>query len=248
MRAKNSRSDPDKMIAWSFLVALFFSLFLTASTVAAEPDNNPRSIFLNSTHSQDLVANQTLSFEFAAQANKSYLIEVDQGGLDLVVTVADPAGKSTAFNSPLLRDESELVFIETDEAGIFTISLLSNEYTGATALISIQISEVLPRAGVRQERLKALRLISAASAADHLNNIEDRNSALEAYQQVIIHLRKTSEKRLLARSLFSIAIIEYWHTSKWDYSAALASQAAEIYRENGDCDSTSGSHIHRKSQ
>ena len=233
-RVKYSRPYPDGVVTRSFLAGLFFSLFLTTSTVTAKPGNGPRSISLNSALTQDLVARQTLSFEFAAQASKSYLIEVDQGGLDLVMTVENPAGQSKPYNSPLIRDESELALIDTTEAGIFTISLLSNEYTGATGHISIQVSEVLPTTGVSQERLAALRLISAASAVDHLNNIEDRNSALEAYQQAIIHLRKTDDSHLLARSLFSIAIIEYWHNSKWDISAALASQAAEIYRENGD--------------
>ncbi len=179
-RTREYRPNPGGVISQSFLVGVFVFFLSIACASAETATDKPFPISLNEIHAQDLRANDLLSFEFAADANKFYLIEVDQGGLDLVVTVAEPSGISTSFNSPLYRNESELVLIESTESGLLTITLLSNEYTGATGHISIQISEVLPTTDVKQERLNAVRLISKASEANHQENLESWNKALEA--------------------------------------------------------------------
>jgi len=161
------------------------------------------------------------------------LIEVDQGGLDLVVAIRTPDGLSESYNSPLLRDESELVLLDTDMGGKFTITLLSSEYTGAVAKITIQASEITRSSNAGRERLAALRLISLGSMANHQGNLEGWNSALEAYEQANVHLRKAGESRYLARSLFSIATIEYWQMLNWDHASELAAEAAKIYTDSG---------------
>ena len=215
-RTHECRPNPGGVMSQSFLVGVFVFFFSFASASTDATTNKQRPITLNEVHTHDLLADQPLSFAFAAQANQSYLIEVDQGGLDLVVTVADPSGESTSFNSPLFRNESELVLINTAEAGPFTITLLSNEYTGATGYISIQLSEVYSVSDAGKERLLALRLISKASEVNQQGNLEGWNGALEAYQQAAIHSRKAGENHLLAHSFFSIATIEYWQISNWD--------------------------------
>ena len=233
-RTHECRPNPGGVISQSLLAGIFVFFFSIACASAETATDKPLPISLDEIHAQDLHANDLLSFEFAADANKFYLIEVDQGGLDLVVTVADPSGISTSFNSPLYRNESELVLIEPTESDLFTITLLSNEYTGATGHISIQISEILPTNETGQDRLEALRLISKASEANQRGDLEGWNSAMEAYKQAAIHSRKAGDNRLLANSLFSIATIEYWQISNWDSAIDLASQAAKIYQENGD--------------
>ena len=233
-RTRECRPNPGGVISQSFLVGVFVFFFSIACASADVATDKSLPISLDEVHAQDLYANDLLSFEFAADANKFYLIEVDQGGFDLVVTVAEPSGISTSFNSPLLRNETELVLIDTTESGLFTITLLSNEYTGATGHISIQISEILPTNEPGLDRFEALRLISKASEANQRGNLEGWNSAMEAYKQAAVHSRKAGENRLLANSLFSIATIEYWQTSNWDSAIDLASQAAKIYQEIGN--------------
>ena len=228
---QNCCPNPDGVVSQSFLTGVLILFF---SLAAANTADTHHPLTVGKIDTQDLRTDHPLSFEFTAKANKPYLIEVDQGGFDLVVTVENPSGESTPFNSPLMRDESELVLIETTESGVFTITLLSNEYTGAMGHISIQLSEVTPTNHAGQVRLEALRLISKASAANHRGNLEGWNSALESYQQATDHLQKTDENRLLARTLFSIATIEYWQMSNWNRAIDCASRAAEIYQENGD--------------
>jgi len=111
-RTRECHPNPGGVISQSFLVGVFVFFFSITCASADTATDKHLPISLDEIHTQDLHANDLLSFEFAADANKFYLIEVDQGGLDLVVTVAEPSGISTSFNSPLYRNESELVLIE----------------------------------------------------------------------------------------------------------------------------------------
>jgi len=52
-----------------------------------------------------------VSFVFELETRGDYLLRIAQGGLDLVVTLAAPGGGSESFNSPLLRNEGELVLL-----------------------------------------------------------------------------------------------------------------------------------------
>ena len=125
-RTHECRPNPGGVISQSLLAGIFVFFFSIACASADAATDKPLPISPDELHAQDLRANDLLSFEFAADANKFYLIEVDQGGLDLVVTVADPSGISTSFNSPLYRNESELVLIEPTESDLFTITIGDN--------------------------------------------------------------------------------------------------------------------------
>jgi tetratricopeptide (TPR) repeat protein len=185
-------------------------------------------------HQESLGTGQPLAFAFEALAGTSYLVEVDQGGLDLVLTIQSPAGVSQSFNSPLLRDESELAIFDAAEKGRYTLVLESHEYSGAIAHPVIKISELPPQSGKERDQLAGLHLLSEASAADHQSSVEGRKLALQSYDQAASLFRKTGDDHNLARCLYSAATIEYWHQSQWGLSASLAEEAAELYRRNGD--------------
>ena len=62
-------------------------------------------------------ANEPLHYLIDARRGQTLLIEVEQRGLDVVVSVESPVGEIRRFNSPLFRDESELVLIDDTYAG-----------------------------------------------------------------------------------------------------------------------------------
>jgi CHAT domain-containing protein len=231
LRAQDCRPNLAVMMPHLFLAAMHTFNLSIATADADESANQPISLTIDRPYSQDLRADQSLSFVFTAKANKFYLIVIDQGGLDLEVTAATPDSDSVSFNSPLLRDESELLVLEPGKDGECAIKLFSDEYTGAVAKTVVQISEINPKNEVEHERLAGLRLISEASRANHQSNLEGWNSALGAYQQATVHFQNSGDRRNLARSLFSIATIEYWQMSRWARSADLAAMSAKLYRE-----------------
>ena len=66
-------------------------------------------------------ANEPLHYLIDAQRGQTLLLEVEQLGLDVVVSVESPVGEIRRFDSPLFRDESVLVLIDDTHAGRYKI-------------------------------------------------------------------------------------------------------------------------------
>ncbi len=88
--------------------------------------------------------NEPLTYVFAARSGETYLIEVEQLGLDVVVTVEDAEGNATAFNSPLKRDESEYALLENAAGADYRIRIDSAESTDASGAHTIRVLSLGP--------------------------------------------------------------------------------------------------------
>jgi len=216
-----------------FLTVLLFLELSAAFAIPVEAMVQAVPLNQDEPHRQIVKADQPLLLEFKVETGKSYLLEIDQGGLDLVVTIRTPDGSSASYDTPLFRDESELVLLDATATGITQVTLVSNEYTGAFGQVSARVEEIYPSTDAEREHLAAMRLISAASMSYHLGTEDGWTRALQAYQQAGSHLEKAGMDRDLARILYSSAYIEYWQLANWDRAIALAAQAAERYREVG---------------
>jgi len=228
------RPNRDGTVVQSLLAAILILVFMAAGGGIAFGAGQAITLQPDVPHQESIGTDQPLGFRFEAVAGTSYLIEVEQGGLDLVLNVESPAGISQSFNSPLLRDESELAIMDAPGKGIYTFVLESHEHSGAIAQPIIKVSVLWPQTGKERDRLAGLRLLSEASGAGHLSSVEGRTRALQAYERAALLFRNTGDDLYLARSLFSAASIEYWHQSQWDRSAKLAAKAADLYRFSGN--------------
>ncbi len=234
LRAFVCRPNRDGTVAQSFLAGTLIFVFLSALGETESGTGQAIALQLDNPHQETLVTGQPLEFMFEAAGGTSYLLEVEQGGLDLALTIQTPAGDSQYFNSPLFRDESELAIFDAAESGMYTLALESHEYSGAVAHPRTKLSALLPQTRKERNRLAGLRLLSEASAADHQSSVEGRIIALQSYERAVSVFRNTGDDLYLARSLYSAATIEYWHQSQWGRSAELAAEAAELYRLNGE--------------
>ena len=102
--------------------------------------SSPTSLAFGSTLNALQRANETATYSFVAEDGRTYLIEVEQQSLDLIVTVERPDGASESFDSPPQRDGTELVLLERTEPGTYRVTLRSEEYTGAVGGHSIRVS------------------------------------------------------------------------------------------------------------
>lgn len=202
------------------------------ANVGDAQDAAPHSVELltGQSYHQVLGAEDEVVLSFDADPNDSYILEVDQGGLDLVVAVEAPNGSTQAYNSPLLRDETELVVFDAPEDGRYRIHLYTDEHTGSKARLSAELTR---GTGADPREREAQRLIARASAANHAGTMEGWNEALVAYEAVLGTIPSSSDRRLAARSLFSMATIEYWQMGRWRRAADLAGEAAGIYASSG---------------
>src|SRR5690606_18583264 len=163
---------------------------------------------------------------FAADGGQSYAIELEQDGLDYILIVEDPAGESHEYNSPLLRDERELVLLENTLAGAYQISVRSDEHSGAPGSHSILVSAL-----GSDDHVVAWRAMTQAAAAHRRGGEQGWAEAVAAYERAAEYWAAAEARRNRAQALFSAAAIEYWQRSDWTRSAELASSAAALYAE-----------------
>ena len=82
-------------------------------------------------HTASQASNDAVAYEFTAAAGNTCLIEIEQRGLDFIVTLANPSGAALPYNSPLKRDGIELVLVENAFAGTYRVTVESRDATRA---------------------------------------------------------------------------------------------------------------------
>jgi len=192
-------------------------------------------------------ADEPVAYLFAARAGGRYLLDVEQRGLDVIVTIQSPTGSAQSYNSPLRRDEREYALFEATADGDYRITIESKELTNALGSHSIRVSELEAAAGEGSRRSQAWSYMTAAAAANAAADRERlkqavaqeqvdtlKKSSRDSYAQARDLWRDLGETRLLAQALYSLAMLEYWDLYNWAGAAKLAEAAAAAYRDIDD--------------
>jgi CHAT domain-containing protein len=204
---------------------------------AAAPE--PLRLAVEQSSSATQRAEEAVVYLFGARTGGRYLIEVEQRGLDVIVTVQNPDGSSLSYNSPLRRDEREYVLFDAMATGDLRVTIESKELTNAIGGHSIRISELVGDS----RHLQAWRYMTAAAA---VNSAADRERLSQTVaQEQVATLKKSSrdsyararnlwrdlgERRLQAQALYSMATLEYADLENWVGAAELAEAAAATYQ------------------
>lgn len=209
-------------------------LWVSSGTAAAQPSEaevQPIPLPLDRTISSSHTASERFVYGFDAAAGADYLLIVDQSGLDLIVTVEAPDGAATSYNSPLFRDERELVLLEDTLPGRYLVSLHSEEHTGAVGGHSIRAAKLQ---GTPENELEAWRAMSRAAALNFESGDEAWRAGAEAYASAAARWRAAGATRELAQALFAAGALEYWQLYDWTRSAEHAAEAAALYEGLGE--------------
>ena len=209
----------------------FLCAFFLAHDSFAQP--LPVTLEVGETHSREMVADQSFEYRIGLSASDIYRVEIDQGGFDLQVEVESPNGGLTRFDSPLFRDDTELLLIEPGQTGEYTLRLKNREFSGAVALPSIAVVALDEETLSRGPGLDVLRLISTASAANAEKGQGGWAAALENLKRCADLLQHSGHSRTLARCLYGMATIEYRWTPDYRAAREHAAHAAANYREAG---------------
>jgi CHAT domain-containing protein len=180
-------------------------------------------------HASHLAAER---FEYAVTvaAGETYLLRVEQQGLDLILTVHSPGGASTQLSSPLFRDGDEVAVL-AGAAGVYRIEIRSDEHTDARGGHTATLSRVLPGTDARE--LEAWRAMSAGAAANFAAGDDGWKRAADSYAAAAEIWSALGRTREQADALFAVAAVRYWQLFDWDGSIELAARAATLYRELG---------------
>lgn len=169
-----------------------------------------------------------VTYELDARRGATYLVVVEQHGLDFHISVESPKGEVTAYNSPLFRDEPELVLIEQAAAGRYRFTVESEEPTYAAG--SHSISVVALDDGRSPDEFAALRAMSEGARANREGRGKD---ALAAYEHAAEVWRALGDTRREAQAVYGAAMAAYWSVYDWRGAATHAQAAAALYERLG---------------
>jgi CHAT domain-containing protein/tetratricopeptide (TPR) repeat protein len=213
-------------------LALTFGCAFAHLTEAQSSPANAPPLRAGETHRAMLRASDRVSFVIEIEGRDDYLLRVDQGGLDLVVTLTERGGRSESFNSPLLRNEAELVLLADRPAGRYEIALHTDEHSDTVATPAVELIALAP-SGDSRER-DALRAMTSGAAANFAGGDEAWRAAATEYERAAELWRDLGRRREEAQALFAVAMIEFWQLYAWQRSADLAERAATLYTALGE--------------
>lgn len=153
----------------------------------------------------------------------SYLLTVDQRGLDLTVGITPPIGH--VINSPTLRYERETALLQSASSSIrHTIEIESHEYTGAVGTYTVSITELSNAAAI-----SGYGHMTDAATAYHQGGDENSQKALKLFADALSIWRQTHNTKEQARTLLNIGYLHYGQFSSWNDAAQAAAEAASLY-------------------
>ncbi len=211
------------------------SLLLIATTIpAAATGRAPQRVVVGETLTGHMGATESPSYSTSLDAGRAYLLEVQQNGLDLIVTAQGPDQKSSTFNSPLMRESSELVLLEPEITGSWLFRLHSTEYTGASAAYSIKLEVLEDAAAAGLARRQVLRAMTRAARAYSKGGTDGWRNSEAAYEEALARARGLRDRALEARAQLCLAKLLYEELTDWSRSLDAARAAAAIYRGLND--------------
>ena len=204
------------------IVAVSTALWALA---AGAQSPNPVALPLDATLGELQGADDVVAYAFDARPGETYLIEVEQRGLDFIVAVKSPDGRSRSYDSPLKRDGTELMLLEDVAGGSYRVVVSSNEPTSATGRHEIRRTRVDPT----NAAVPAWRLMSEGAGANALGSRAAAQDALVAYQRAVDLWQSLGNGPMRAQALYSVAMLEYWDMYDWSRAGQLAGEVVSAY-------------------
>ena len=212
-------------------LSVAFALCLVSSIALSQ---NPEAIPLRvgEVLSGTLGTDQSAAYVFEGDQDSTYLVEVEQRGLDFTLTVLSGDGTKRVYNSPLGRDEREFVLIDRAEPGPYRVEIHSDEYTAAVGEYSIRFSDLPDDSTSERQEIAAWVLMTRAALVQVEATDEVLNEAVGAYESAARLWSQLGQPRREACALFGAASIEY-QLERYSPSVRLAAMAADRYAKAG---------------
>ncbi len=203
----------------------------TSRTVESDNKHVVQRLIIDQRIEQTHDASARFEYIYQSADDSLLVVEVEQLGLDLILAYTDPAGATQAVNSPLQRDEREVLVIG-GSPGLHSIRIYSEEYTDAGGGHSIVAFHPETPPGARPIRPYALMM--RGNQLNFENHSEQRQVAVDSYRLAAAAWAAAEQPAETAWALMSGAGILYWSMSDWESAAGLARQAAALYAGAGD--------------
>jgi CHAT domain-containing protein/tetratricopeptide (TPR) repeat protein len=183
---------------------------------------------------RQLAAGETHSYAITLTAGQFAHVNVDQRGVDVVVSSFSPD------NTPLGRVDAanaergiEPLFIVADTAGTYRVDVYSQVKKAPTARYQINFTELRPATADDRNRLAAQRLMTEAKELENQHTVASAEAAIQKFQEALATWTKLNDQMLQAYALCEIGVI-YGDTGKYQKALDVYAQARPLYHSIPD--------------
>ena len=161
-------------------------------TSAQTPDIQP--LVLGKPIERDLKGDEFHSYTLALQAGQYVDLVVEQKGIDVVVTLFDPAGKKIAeVDSPNGTNGPEPLSLIVATPGSYRLEIRSLEKTAAVGLYEARILELRPSTPKDKSRVAAQKAFGEAGVLLQLGTRQSLSDAKEKYEESLRYFRECDD-------------------------------------------------------
>jgi CHAT domain-containing protein/Tfp pilus assembly protein PilF len=171
-----------------------------------------------------LTAAETRTFTARLDPRQTYLLAVEQRGIEAGVEVKDAAGKSVAaVLGPLDRWGVETIVLHPPAAGLYTVEVRSERKGVGPGRVLVRLDELPAATPAERERIAALTATGTAGAALRRQTSESLGQALAALQEARGRFSAAGDRRGEAEAANWLAAVSR--------QAGQQRKAAELFRE-----------------
>ncbi len=217
-----------------FITFSLLSPSIGMAAVAPKVKQDAQTLKLNEPVERQLAGGQVHLYAIALEAGQLFRASVDQRGIDVVVTVTGPDGKTVVeIDSPNGIQGPEPVSIVSESAGAYRLQVRSLEQAAPAGRYEIRVTELRAATTQDRSRVTAERLMNEATALMSKADAAGIAKALENYQTIIALWREAGDRKQEANAL-NIAGRLYQATGQAKKALEYYEQALPIMREVGD--------------
>ncbi len=205
---------------------------IAAAGAALAHAQAPPATPLRDGESQNAAQHATDRFSYDVEVGEpgTYLLRVEQRGLDLIVSVETPAGLGHLLQFPAVSRRQRIRGPRLRPRPVPRRSALRGAHGRGRR--PCDRGDAL-RAGADARELEAWQLVSAAGAANFAAGDRGWARAVEAYEHAAALWQELGRAREEADAWFGAATIRYWQLFEWNPAAERAARAAGALRQPG---------------
>ena len=179
------------------------------------------------TVTRDFVPNEVHRYAFSLRASQYVLIEADQRGIDLSLSVFDPSSKKILEADMFQPGEKESVFLVAETEGNYRVEVRPSYKSASKGGYELQIKTLRPSTEQDLNDFAAEKLVAEAMQVEHPLTAAARQKAIEKYEQSISFWKAAKDASWQARTLCLIAS-DYISLGEKQKAFALTDEALPI--------------------
>lgn len=157
---------------------------------------------------RELAGGEAQAFLLDVRGGQALLITLDQHGIDVILTMSDPAGKPLgSTNTATEREGTETWLITAGAEGPYRLEVRPKEPQAPRGRYRLRLEELPSATAEDRRRIEAERLMTEAGLFLSAKTKESLPQALTRYGEALAHWRALGEQREEARTLFRLAVV-----------------------------------------